>query len=282
MNLDAPNASGPSRRGGAIAEPARTLEVTPEANWALDRIVERSQRRSGIRLPASFARGDGGDTMLANLISGGRGGTVRLKLYLTTVLLAGSKHSHAVHGRNTIVDVAGATWAKALALPDPGGAGARRIADAQNQLAGRQLVQLERRAGQAPKIKLLHPVGSGRAWVEPGTPYIGIPLELWTERWIWCLSGKELAVLIAILDLCGGRGRDRSGGPQALSGTHLRHYGMSEDTWRIASATLEKTYGLVRTDREVVRIDLESPRLRKRYQLVPDALSAMAPISSAG
>lgn len=218
--------------------------------------------------------------MLSRLLKGGRGGTVRLKLYLTTVLLAGSKHAHKVHGRNAIVDVSGATWARALALPDPRGAGARRIADAQNQLANRQLIKLERRAGQAPKIKLLHPSGSGRPWVEPGTPYIRIPLELWTRRWIWCLSGKELAVLIAILDLCGGKDRDGSGGPQALSGTYLGRYGMSEDTWRMASAALEK-HGLVRTDREVVRVDLESPRRRKRYELVPEGLEVDAPSSFA-
>jgi hypothetical protein len=282
VTFDTPSYSRPPPGGGTVADRARSVKFYPEATWALDRLVDRSQRRSGVRLQASFARGDGGETMLANLLTGGRGGTVRLKLYLTTVLLAGSKYTHKVHGRNTIVDVAGATWAKALALPDPDRAGARRIADAQNQLAKRQLIQLERRAGQAPKITLLHPLGSGGPWVEPGTPYIGIPLELWTKRWIWCMSGKELAVLIAILDLCGGRGLDRSGGPQALSGTHLRHYGMSEDTWRIASAALEKQYRLIRTDREVVRVDLESPRLRKRYKPVPDALSAMAPVIPTG
>jgi hypothetical protein len=253
------------------------MEVSLESSWALDRVIDRSQRTSGARLPASFARGDGGNATLSNLLRGGRGGTVRLKLYLSTVLLAGSTHTHEVHGRNTVVDVSGATWARALALPDPSGAGARRIADAQNQLANMKLIKLERRPGQAPKVKLLHPSGSGRAWVEPGAPYVRIPLEVWTRRWIWCLSGKELAVLIAILDLCGGKGRDGTSGPQALSGTHLRHYGMSDDTWRIGSKALEN-YGLIRTDSDVVRVDLESPRRRKRYQLVPDALGAAAPI----
>jgi len=199
---------------------------------------------------------------------------VRLKLYLSMVLLGGGRHLHEVHGRNTIVDVSGAIWARALALKDPRGTGARRVVDAQNHLAERRLIDLERRAGQAPKVTLLHPSGSGQPWVEPGTPYILIPLGLWTARHIWALSGKELAVLIAILDLCGGDGRDGTGGPQALSGTPLDHYDMSEDTWRIASKELEKI-GLVRTDRVLVRMDLESPRLRKRYQLVPDALEPM-------
>lgn len=229
-------------------------------------------------MPASFARGDGTTKpVLADLLHGGRGGTVRLKLYLSTVLLAGSKHTHKVHGKNTVVDVSGPTWARSLALPDPAGAGARRIAAAQNQLAGRGLITVERRPGQEPIVRLLHPSGSGRGWVEPGSPYIRIPLELWTRRWIWCLSGKELAVYIAILDLCGGKGRDGTGGPQPLSGTSLRHYGMSEDTWRLASQALQR-HGLIATDEEVVRIDLESPRRRKRYRLEPDALDTEAPL----
>jgi hypothetical protein len=256
------------------------LSCDPEAAWSLDRLVKRSKRTSGARLPPSFARGPG-EPMLASLLRGGRGGSVRLKLYLSIVLLAGSKHQHQVHGRNTVVDVSSARWARALNLADPTASGARRVADGQNQLAERRLIGVERRPGQEPKVTLLHPSGSGRAWVEPGTPYVRVPLEIWTRRWIWCLSGKELAVLIALLDLCGGKGRDGTGGPQALSGTHLMHYGMSEDTWRLGSAMLERR-GLIRTDREVVRVDLESPRRRKRYQLALGALDEDAPLAVPG
>lgn len=213
--------------------------------------------------------------MLANLIAGGRGGTVRLKLYLSMVLLAGSKHTHEIHGANTIVDVASANWARALALPDAIGKGARRVADAQTQLADRQLIELERRHGQAPRIKLLHPSGSGQPWVEPGMPYIRIPLDLWSQRWIWSLSAKEIAVYVALLDLCGGKGLDGTGGPQPLSGTHLARYGISADTWRIASGGLQRL-GLIRTDVETVRMDLDVPRRRKRYQLDPDGMSRPA------
>jgi hypothetical protein len=201
---------------------------------------------------------------------------VRLKLYLSTVLLAGSQHAHAVHGRNTVVDVAGATWARALALNEPSGAGARRIADAQTQLAARKLLKVKRRPGQAPLVTLMHPSGSGAAWVEPGTPYLRVPLELWTSRWIWWLTGKELAVYIAVLDLCGGKGLDKTGGPQSLSGTHLGHYGMSPDTWRIASRQLEE-HGLIHTDHSVVRMDLESARRRKRYRVDYDGLALRPP-----
>lgn len=252
------------------------IEADSDATWTIGRLVERSRRSSGVRLPAIFVRGDGGKPMLSGLLGGGRGGEVRLKLYLSTVLLAGSKHAHKVHGTNTIVDVSGPTWARALALPDPTGSGARRVADAQNQLARRRLLKVHRRPGQEPKIQLLHPSGSGVGWVEPGSPYVRVPLDLWTNHWIWSLSGKELAVYVAILDLCNGRGRDGSGGPQAVSGTSLEYYGMSADTWRIAASALE-AHGLIRTDMAVVRIDLESPRRRKRFELVPEALKREAP-----
>jgi hypothetical protein len=251
------------------------IEADSAAMRTLERLVERSRRNTGVRLPATFVRGDGRKPMLSELLRGGRGGEVRLKLYLSTVLLAGSKHSHKIHGKNTIVDVSGPTWARALALPDSAAAGARRVADAQNQLASKRLIKVDRRPGQEPRVQLLHPSGSGGHWVEPGSPYVRIPLDLWTNRWIWILTGKELAVYMAILDLCSGRGRDGTGGPQALSGTSVAYYGMSGDTWRLGAASLER-HGLIRTDMTVVRVDLESPRRRKRYQLVPDALSREA------
>jgi hypothetical protein len=254
------------------------LEITSASSSTIDRLVQRSRRTSGARLPSSFSRADAGDTTLARLIRGGRGGGVRTKLYLSTVLVAGSKRIHPQFGRNAIFDISAPAWARVLALPDPGHAGARRISDAQNQLADLKLIELERRASKPAVVRLLHPSRSGREWVEPGYPYLRVPLDIWSNRWLWFLTGKELAVLLAIIDLCGGQGVDGTGGPQPLSGTNLRGYGMSEDTWRIASASLE-AMGLIRTNSAVVHADLMTPRRRKRYQLVPDSLSSHPPFS---
>jgi hypothetical protein len=260
-----------------MPERVTDLEISPSSNGTIDRLIERSRRSTGARFPASFLRADDRDPTVARLIRGGRGGGIRTKLYLSKVLLAGSMHTHADYGRNVIFDVSGRSWARALALPDPEFAGARRIADAQGQLADLKLIKLDRRPSHPPIVKLLHPSGSGGDWVEPGSPYVRVPIELWSNRWLWYLTGKELAVLIAAIDLCGGKGVDRTGGPQALSGTYLRRYGMSEDTWRIASAALEKV-GLLDTDMALVGADLLTPRRRKRYQVLTDGLSTMAPI----
>jgi hypothetical protein len=163
--------------------------------------VDRSRgRATGVRLPATFVRGDGRKPMLSELLRGGRGGEVRLKLYLSTVLLAGSKHSHEIHGKNTIVDVSGPTWARALALPDPAAAGARRVADAQNQLASKRLIKVNRRPGQEPRVQLLHPSGSTCHHPHAARP---VPPRLLTGR----ESGRQ--VTAPITERRGGRLRSR-------------------------------------------------------------------------
>jgi hypothetical protein len=255
------------------------IEPTTDSARDLDRLIERSKRSSGARLPPSFARGDGsGAPPLAQLVQGGQGGEVRLKLYVSMVLLAGSVKSHKTLGRNAIANVSASTWARLLALPDPSGNGARRVADAQNELARVKLIKVQRQPGQPPRVSLLHASGSGGSFAEPPSPYIRIPLNLWEHRWLWTLTSKELAVLIALIDLCGGKGRDGSGGPQALSGIDRSRYGLSEDTWRISSASLVR-HGLLTTDIMRVRFDLETARLRKRYALNLGGLAVLAPIS---
>jgi hypothetical protein len=254
-------------------------QPTSDSARDLDRLIERSKRSTGARLPPSFARGDGtGTPPLAQLIQGGQGGEVRLKLYVSMVLLAGSVKKHKTLGRHSIVNVSTSTWARLLALPDPPVNGARRVADAQNELARVKLIKVQRQPGQPPRLSLLHASGSGGPFAEPTGPYIRIPLDVWEQRWIWALSSKELAVLIALIDLCGGKGRDGTGGPQALSGIDRDRYGLSEDTWRISSASLVR-HGLLETDIQRVRFDLETARRRKRYALNLERLAVPAPVT---
>jgi hypothetical protein len=168
------------------------LNITDESHRDLDRLIDRSRRSSGARFPAAFARGVPGATpSLARLVQGGRGGDVRLKLYLSTVLLAGSNRRHPKLGSHAISDVSSATWARILALPDPQSGGARRVADAQDSLVDLKLITVERRPGMSPIVRLRHPDGSGTKFVEPGTPYIRVDLGIWTNRWIWHLRARR-------------------------------------------------------------------------------------------
>lgn len=240
--------------------------MTPRAEQALSRLVERSRRITGARLPAGFLRPrTQADTpVLARLVQGGRGGEIRLKLYLSKVLLAGGAHKPGGVA-HTIDDVSGPSWAAVLALPDPDHHGARLVASAQTQLEALDLIELMRRPGRAPHVRLLHPTGSGADFAEPGTPYLKVPLEFWTERWIWQLSALEVAVLLALIDLNGGRGGALSPRMQ------VRHlYGLSSDTWRIASAGLERK-GFIKTGYEISAYDLDAKRRRKTYELLPRA-----------
>jgi hypothetical protein len=234
---------------------------------AMARLVDRSRRNTGVQLPTAFARGSASKPApLARMIHGGRGGEVRLKLYLSTVLLAGSVHRHPTYGANAIFNVSAGSWARALALPEPETSGARRVADAQSWLHAARLLDVKRRAGAEPIVRLLSADGTGRKWARPTAPYIRIPVGLWANHWIWILGPKEIAVLIALLDLQGGRGTEDRPAPQWLSREDRARYGLSEDTWRLASHAMEEL-GLISTRRVSLSRDFESQRLRKTYWL---------------
>lgn len=257
-----------------------------EANVAtMRRLVERSRRSRGVQLPVSFARGGPGQpSPLARLVRGGRGGEVRLKLYVSTVLLAGGPAEHKQYGANTVVDVSAQAWARALALPDPPGSGARRIAEAQGWLDASGFLKVERRRGREPIMRLLSADGKGRPWVRPTAPYITVPLELWANHWIWLLEATDLAVLISLLDFQGGReaGPRRKGrlspspattpvGGHWMTAEERSRYCLSEDTWRHAPRRLAEL-GLVDVGEATVSRDFEAPRRHKTYRVASERL----------
>jgi len=237
-----------------------------EAAAAMTRLIKRSKRHSGIQLPSSFARNTSGQLApLACLIRGGRGGAVRLKLYLSMVLLAGGPHKHPVHGANAIFDVSSPWWARLLGLSDPDGKGTRRIADAQNSLQAMKLVNVQRRSADEPVVRLRRADGSDQPWTRPTKPYITVPRGLWSGGWLVALTAKQLAVLVALLDYQGGR-EPAPGARHPLEPEHYRWYGMSDDTWRLGSAGLKAT-GLVDTELEPVQRSFETKRVRKTYRV---------------
>lgn len=247
------------------------------AQAAMRRLVDRSRRHSGLQLPPSFARGGPNNSApLSRMIQGGRGGEARLKLYLSTALLAGSAHSHPIYGANAIFNVSAPSWARALALPDPDANGARRVADAQTWLRRAKLLNVERRAGAEPVVRLLSADGGNRPWTRPTSPYITVPLNLWEKHWIWFLGAKEVAVLIALLDLQGGRAKDGKPEPQWMGNEERDRYGFSADTWRLATSSLEKK-GILRTDfANGLHRDFETKRRRKTYWVIADRLETDA------
>src|SRR5262245_18641140 len=95
-----------------------------ESTRLLRQLVDQSKRHTGVPFGVSFLRTESHDhpPPLARLIQGGRGGEIRLKLYLCLTL-------RAVRQPYDIKPTPASAWAQVLALPDPAGLGARRISD---------------------------------------------------------------------------------------------------------------------------------------------------------
>jgi hypothetical protein len=236
----------------------------------LEQAVKRSKRRSGIQLPPGFvrSRADGEVPPIAKLLRGGRGGEVRLKLYLTMILIA----ARAPH---RIENVPAGVWAEMLDLHDPFGLGARRVSDALQWLAKEHFIERVSRRGNPPTVRLRSVVGDGMPFDRGRGIYLSVPLGLWEHHWITRLSGSGLALLLVILDLQGGR---NASNPPSLPGPLRRRNGLSDDTWTRASREL-KILGLlqIRKQPQGQRERFDSRRMRNTYWIDKAKLNAPMP-----
>jgi hypothetical protein len=261
---------------------AKTSAVLPNAESArlLGLAVSKSRRYDAVPLPIAFIRSE--DTSipppLARLLRGGRGGEVRLKLYLCICLRA-TQAPYDIRRAGP-----SRSWAQMLALPDPERNGARRIADALNWLDQAKLIKLQRRGG-SPAIQLLSVTGDGGGYQPRGERWVSLPLGLWTEQWITSLSGSALALLLVLLELQGGR-KSPAEAPWA-SGDQKARYGLSEATWTRATKEL-RAQGLLTVRRITQGQDFDWRRMRHTYWVTiqrldspPDALVA-SPAGASG
>ena len=171
-----------------LSSPALTMD--PDTIRLLRLAVSRSRRTRGVQFTTAFARSATGESpMLAKLLRGGRGGAVRLKLYLCITLIAASTPYDMKR------PVPNETWARMIGLPDPFTKGARRVADALTWLERLKLLKLDRKPGRPPLIQLLSPTGDGTDYTRPASNYISIPLGLWEQGWLVHLSASAVALL---------------------------------------------------------------------------------------
>lgn len=233
-------------------------------------LVQRSHRRSGVQLPELFIRraDQSGDAPpLTLLLRGGQGGEVRLKLYLTMLLLA-------VRPPFDIREpVPARSWATALGIPDPEHRGARRVGDAITWLAEHKFLETERRQGVPGAVRLLHADLSGHPYVRPTQRerYITLPLGLWEQAWIARLSGTALALLIVLLDLQSARTE-----PQWISPAQARRrYDLSPDTWTKALKELT-AFELVTVLRRPQGGDFNYQRMRNAYWVRTELLRSVS------
>ena len=257
---DPGEAQGTPSIPGRSAKKVDQLRPAPSGDTLamLSALVRRSQRSTGVPFAEVFVRrAEASDPPppLAQLMRGGQGGEVRLKLYLTMSLLA-------VSPPFDIGPIPARSWAEALGLADPGRNGARRVSDAIRWLAEHKFLATERRQGTPGAVRLLSQDGHGGLYIRPtpSTRYIRLPLGLWADGWIARLSGTALALLIVLLDLQGGRAE-----PQWISPAQARRrYDLAPDTWTKGLQEL-KALELVSVSRRTQGDIFDYRRMRNAY-----------------
>lgn len=265
--------------------------ATPRALQAAKNVAARNHGRTAPLRRAFAERLDaqGPTTPLARMLRGGRGGSVRLRLYLSYIWLAASAPHELLYPARA--------WAELLDLDDPEGNGTRRIADAVRWLERHDFIEVEARSGEPNVIRLLSDDGSGAAYELPGAAYnrlradpktaaphryIQLPAELWTSGWMAVLSPAALAMLIVLLVQAGTNpAADIWIAPDYASATYM----LAEETRTRGLRELASAGLVTIRRRQLVTTDtFDFRRFRNVYQLNLDALASLAgiPVSTPG
>jgi hypothetical protein len=246
-------------------------DISDESVALLREFARRSGRNKvGAQLLQGFVRReDHADPPppLTQMLRGGQGGEVRLKLYLSMLLLA-FKTPY-----NIETPIPARVWAAMLGLRNPDHNGARRVNDALDWLAEHRFVVSERRPGTPRSIRLLSQLGDGGPYKQPygSGRFLTVPLGVWQNGWIVRLSGTALALLIILLDMRGGRTT-----PPWISPSQARkRYDLSADTWTKGVHELDD-HDLVRIIRQPIGDTFDYRRLRNAYQVNEKKLGARA------
>ncbi|WP_435256175.1 hypothetical protein [Streptomyces althioticus] len=267
-------------------DPSAQTKRSP-SNEAL-RAAESAARygRNRAQLRYSFvqrARPDDPPPPLTRMLRGGRGGQVRLKLYLSYLWMQKEDTAQGL----TFTSRA---WATLLDLRDPATAGARRISDAQAWLAENRFIEVTSQMGRPNQIVVLNENGTGEPYVAPGAAarkeaaesdlgailhrYIQIPRTFWTNGYLTMLSGAGVAMFLVLL--C-ERGPASDGEALWFSPKDAeRRFALSEDTRSKGLRELADA-GLVRTRRRPINpTDFEVVHVRNVHYLDLEHLNETA------
>lgn len=233
------------------------------------------------RVRFSFIRneeGASGTPPLAQLLRGGQGGAVRLKLLLGLIWAAGGgREGDERHMTNAYPARA---WATLLDLPDPEGNGQRRIRDAIQWLEARKLIRAHREEGRPTVLEIRREDGSGLDYMDPARAisqikdesekwrelHVTLPDTFWTDGWAATLSGRALAILLVLGQLTYTEREWDYASPKKAR----ERYTLSEDTWSRGVAEL-KGHGIVEIRRRKIAEDVfQLRRLRNEYKLTRD------------
>jgi hypothetical protein len=219
---------------------------------------------------------------LAQMIRGGRGGSVRLKVYLS-MLWAGALPPHDV-------TYPARTWAALIGLDDIDVNGARRVRAALQWLEAHRYVRREENLGQPSTIVIRHESGTGEPYSVPGAAlaaqkergepfdrrdfYVKLPHTFWTSGWIAELSGPAVTALLLTLDALARRLADDGDPPREVwfgGRASKARYDISED---VRSAGLRQlvAFGVLSLHQRRVETTVDFKRTRYAYQFHAERL----------
>lgn len=252
------------------------------ARATAERINERvSRARVQVRSGFIESRTPTSPPPMTQLLRGGRGGEVKVKLLLSMLWSAPSAPYD--------VTFPARTWATLLGLPDPETKGAARVNDAIRTLTKLKYVRTVQRAGQPSRVFLLNELGTGDPYSHPGEiwqavkdadsrarrkipRYMQLPVDLWTKGWMAALSGTALAMLLVLLDAARGKDPVRLWFSQSVA---KDRYALTEPTRKRGLDELEE-YGLITVEREqVVRDEVSTRRYRNTYTVHTDVFAQL-------
>ena len=95
------------------------------------------------------------------MLRGGRGGQVRLKLFLSYLWMQTDEQGVALAYPAQV-------WAQLLGLDRPDDAGARRIHEAQAWLERHRFITIQAQPGHANRVTVLNETGGGQRYFAPG------------------------------------------------------------------------------------------------------------------
>lgn len=234
------------------------MNIPSEAIEAMGRATKRSQRKSSVNFPITYVKRADATPTAARLLQSHE---LRLKLHMTLVMQA-TQAPHTLPDRPT--------QSLAQLLNFGRDTGPRRANDAKKWLVANKLLTPARLPDGKPGLLLLHPEGSGEQWEGNGARWVGVPFDLWEKNWILRLSGRAIAVLMALIELNGGSEHPDG---ELMGGHRKKQYGLSDDTWTRATKELEG-FGLLRTKTVYWGDDDYERRKRKRYRVMKEALAS--------
>lgn len=236
-------------------------ELELHAMSLLQQEVGLSKRTMGLPLAPAFVKSadPSSPPALARLVGEGRGGEIRLKLFLTFALRAAS-------GRPVLTGRRPPGLARMLALPPQ--TGPRRVADAMRWLRSNRFIQVQPQVGQPGIITLLDggDPPSDLSSRDRNGHYVPVPIELWTGGHILKMKAREIAVFIALQDVTSNSAKEGS-----LTGYRKAQYGISDDSWTRALKEL-RVRNLVDYRTEIDEGEDRVPRKRQVYIRVAPAL----------